>query len=251
MIRAAKWSVLAAAAMLVATTAGAQTSDEVIEKHLAAMGGRAAMSKITTQIATGTVTISVQGNDLVGALEVYHKAPNKARTYFKLDLSALGAGEMTVDQRCDGKTAYASNSMQGDREITGDQLQAMLNATFPTPLLDYKEAGAKVELTGKEKIEGRDAHVLVYTPKAGPASRQYFDAETFMLVRSVSKVNVPEMGGEVEQTTDVSDYREVEGMKVPFVVKVATPMQGIAIALTKVEHNKSIDDAMFSRPAAK
>ncbi|RPJ76576.1 MAG: hypothetical protein EHM24_01985 [Acidobacteria bacterium] len=251
MMRAPKWTLLVAAAALVATAAGAQTADEVVEKHLAAMGGRAALSKLTTQTATGTITISVQGADLGGTLEIYHKAPNKARTYFKMDLSAMGAGEMVVDQRCDGKTAYASNSMNGDREITGNQLQAMLNATFPTPLLAYKEAGAKVELAGKEKIEGRDAHVLVFTPKAGPASKQYFDAETFMLVRSVSKMDVPEMGGEVEQTTDVSDYRDVDGMKVPFVLKVSTPMQGIAIALTKVEHNKPIEDAMFSRPGAK
>ena len=242
---------LAAAAILVAGAAAAQTADEVVEKHLAAMGGRAALGKITTQQATGTITISVQGNDLVGALEIYHKAPNKARTYFKMDLSSFGAGEMVVDQRCDGKTAYASNSMQGDREITGSQLQAMLNSTFPTPLLNYKEAGAKVELAGKEKIDGRDAHVLVYTPKVGPASKQFLDAETYLLVRAVSKVDVPEMGGEIEQTTDASDYRDVDGMKVPFVVKVSTPMQGIAIALTKVEHNKPIEDAMFSRPAAK
>ena len=251
MMRAVKWTVLVAAVALVAGPARAQTADEVVEKHLAAMGGRAALAKLTTQSATGTITISMQGNDVAGALEIYHKAPNKARTYFKMDLSAFGAGEMTVDQRCDGKTAYASNSMQGDREITGSQLQSMLNNTFPTPLLNYKEAGAKVELAGKEKIEGRDAHVLVYTPKAGPASKQYFDAETFMLVRSVSKVDVPEMGGEIEQTTDVSDYRSVEGTKVPFVVKVTTPVQGITIAFTNVDLNKPIDDAMFSRPVAK
>lgn len=251
MMRAVKWTVLVAAVALVAGPARAQTADEVVEKHLAAMGGRAALAKLTTQSATGTITISMQGNDVAGALEIYHKAPNKARTYFKMDLSAFGAGEMTVDQRCDGKTAYASNSMQGDREITGSQLQSMLNNTFPTPLLNYKEAGAKVELAGKEKIEGRDAHVLVYTPKAGPASKQYLDAETFMLVRSVSKVDVPEMGGEIEQTTDVSDYRSVEGTKVPFVVKVTTPVQGITIAFTNVDLNKPIDDAMFSRPVAK
>ena len=65
-----------------------------------------------------------------------------------LDLSALGGSEMVVDQRCDGKTAFASNSMQGDREITGSQLQAMLNASFPSPLLIYKDAGATVFVAG-------------------------------------------------------------------------------------------------------
>ena len=250
-MRAAKLTVFAVAAALVAVTAPAQTADEVVEKHLTAIGGRAALSKLTTETATGTITLSMQGADFGGTMEVYHKAPNKARTLLKMDLSAVGMGEMTVDRRCDGKTAFENNSLQGEREITGDQLQSILNATFPTPLLDYKAAGGKVELTGKEKIEGRDVHVLVYTPKTGQPSKQYFDAETFLMVRSVSKINVPEMGGDIEQTTDVSDYRDMEGIKVPFVMRVSTPMQGIAISLTKVEHNKPIEDSMFSRAPIK
>ena len=246
MMRAVKSAVWLAAAILVAGTAAAQTADELIEKHLAAMGGRAALGKLTTQTASGTITVSVQGNDLTGSIDVFHKAPNKSRTFFKMDLSAFGMGEMVVDRRCDGTTAFESNSMQGDREVTGSQLQAMLNETFPTPFLTYKEAGTKVEVVGKEKLEGRDVTVLVVTPKTGPASRQYLD-ENYLMVRSVSKMDVPELGGEVEQTTDVSDYREIEGIKVPFVIRVATPVSGVGITLTRVEFNKPIEDAMFSR----
>ena len=126
----------------------AQTADELVEKHLAAMGGRAALAKLTSQKATGSVLVSAQGADIPGSVEIARKAPNKSRTLMTLDLSALGGSEMVVDQRCDGKTAFASNSMQGDREITGSQLQAMLNASFPSPLLIYKDAGATVFVAG-------------------------------------------------------------------------------------------------------
>ena len=242
---------MAVLVVFAASAASAQTADEVIEKHLAALGGRDALKKLTSQAAFGTISLSVQGTDISGPLEIYHKAPNKARTYFRLDLTAMGVGEMTVDQRCDGKTAVALNSMQGDREVTGNQLQNLLNQTFPTPLLDYKAAGAKVELAGKEKIAGRDVFVMVYTPKAGSASRQYFDAETFLISRVVVKIEVPEMGGEVEQTVDTSDYRSVEGIKVPFLLHIQNPAQTVGIAITKVEMNKTVDDAMFSKPAVK
>jgi outer membrane lipoprotein-sorting protein len=247
MMRGTRW-VLVAAALLLAGPARAQTADQIIEKHLDAMGGREALGKLTSQVSTGTIAVSAQGADIGGSLEIYHKAPNKARTYFKLDLSAFGAGEMVVDQRCDGKTAFSMNSMQGDREITGSQLQGLLNATFPTPLLDYKGAGGKVELAGKDKLNGRDHYIVVYTPKVGSASRQYVDAETFLVSRVVSKADVPELGGEVEQTTDVSDYRSVDGIKVPFSVKVQNSAQSIGITLSKVENNKPIDDAMFAKP---
>lgn len=242
---------VAVVAVLFAAQAHAQTADEVVEKYLAAIGGRAALAKLDSRVATGTISVSAQGADLAGAIEMYSKAPNKTRTWFKLDLSQFGAADMVVDQRCDGKTAFASNSMQGDREISGNQLQGMLNATFPTPFLTYKDAGTKIEVTGKDKVGARDAYVLLYTPKAGSPSQQYFDAETFLLVRTVTKVDSPELGGTIEQTNDLSDYREVDGIKVPFALNIVNSMQAVTITLTKVEHNKPIDETMFARPAAK
>jgi hypothetical protein len=246
----ARWSLLAVFAALWAGQARAQTADEVIEKHLSATGGRSALAKLDSRVATGTITISAQGADLAGPLEIYLKSPNKSRTLIKLDLSQHGGAEMVIDQRCDGQTAYASNNLQGDREITGNQLQNMLNANFPTPLLKYKEAGAKVELAGKEKVGARDAYVLQFTPKAGSVSKQFYDAETYVLLRVIMKVDFPELG-EIEQTTDLSDYREADGVKVPFSVTVVNPAQTVTITLAKVEHNKPIDEAMFSRPAIK
>jgi len=243
----------AAAGMVLALAprALAQTADEIVEKHLAAMGGRAALSKLTSQVTSGTILVSAQGADIPGTIEISKKAPNLSRTLMKLDLSSVGGSEMIVDQRCDGKAAFASNSLQGDREITGDQLQNMLNASFPSPLLAYKEAGGKVEAQGTDTVGGRPVLALLYTPKAGPASRLFIDAETFLVVRSVTKINVPEAGGEVEQRTDVGDYRAVGGVKTAFSVTVTGAAQTVVITFAKVEFNVPIDDAVFSRPGVK
>ena len=244
-------SALMIVAALWAVTAQAQTADEVVEKHLTALGGRAALGKLESRWAAGSIIVSTQGMDLAGSVEIYAKAPNKTRSYIRLDLSAVGGTEMIIDQRCDGKTAFASNSMQGDREITGSQLQNMLNGSFPTPLLKYKDAGTKVELAGKEKVGMRDAFVLKYTPKVGPASKQYFDAETYLLIRTVITLDAPEMGGAMEQTTDLSDYREVDGVKMAFSIQTVNSAQTVTIRLEKVEQNKPLDDAMFVRAVAK
>ena len=232
----------------VVAPAHAQTADEVIEKHVTAMGGRAAMEKIQSRVATGTISVSVQGTPLSGPVETYAAAPNKSRMSFRLDLTAMGAGEVVVDQRCDGKAAWSSNSMQGERDLTGSQLQAMVNEYFPSPLLGYKERGAKAEVAGKETVGARPAIVVLFTPAAGYPTRYYFDAETFLLLQQSIKQDVPEMGGEVETKVLVDDYRTVDGIKIPFVIKVANGMQDIAITFDKVEHNKPIDEAMFSKP---
>jgi outer membrane lipoprotein-sorting protein len=243
---AVKWAA-AAGIVLWAGVAQAQTADEAIEKVLAAIGGRAALAKVTSRVATGAVSVSTQGIDVGGTVELTNKAPNKARMFMKLDLSAVGGTELVLDRRCDGKAASESNSMSGEREITGDELQSMVNASFPSPFLNYKEAGAKVEVAGKEKLGEKDAVVLVYTPKSGSALRLYFDAQTWQLIRSVTKVNAPAAGGDVEQTTDPSDYREVDGLKVPFTLLVTSPTQSVTIHLKTVEHNRPIDDAIFGR----
>jgi outer membrane lipoprotein-sorting protein len=243
-----KWAAVTGM-ILWAGVAQAQTADEAVEKVLAAMGGRAALTKLNTRVATGAISVSTQGVDIGGTVEFSYKAPNKARTFMKLDLSAVGGTEMIVDRRCDGKTAFESNSMTGDREITGNQLENMLNASFPSPFLNFKEAGARVEVAGKEKLGDRDTVVLVYTPKTGSVARLFFDAQTWLLVRQVGKVNIPEAGGDIEQTTDPSDYRDVDGVKVPFGLVVTSPIQSVTVRLQKVEHNKPIDDAVFGRGA--
>jgi outer membrane lipoprotein-sorting protein len=243
-----RW-VAAAGVVLWAGAAQAQTADEAVEKALAAMGGRAALTKLTTRVATGTITVSTQGVDIPGTVEMSYKAPNMARSLMKLDLSAFGGAEMIIDRRCDGKTAFESNSQTGIREITGNQLENMLNASFPTPFLNYKQAGAKIEVAGKEKVGDKDAVVLVYTPKSGSVSRLYFDAQTWQLIRSAAKVNIPEAGGELEQTNDPSDYRDVDGVKIPFTVLASSPVQTITLRFQKIEHNKPLDDAIFGRTA--
>ena len=230
-----------------AAVAWAQTADAVVEKYLAATGGRDALGKLTSRKSTGTVTLSTPGGDVSGPVEVVLKAPNKSRVFMTLDLTALGAASMTIEQRFDGTSAFSTNSMQGETEISGKQLENMRNNTFPSPLLRYKETGAKVELLPNDKVGGKDAVVLLITPKTGSPVRMFFDPETFLLVRAVTTINSPQLGGDVEQTSDFSDYRTVDGVKIPFHVVNANSAQTVTIVLTKVEHNVATDDAMFVR----
>lgn len=233
---------------LVPTAAGlarVQTADEIVEKHLAALGGRQALAKLTSRRATGTVSISTPGGDLTGPIELSYKAPNKSRAYMQLDLSAVGvADKMTIEQKFDGTAGWMLNSMQGDTAITGNQLENMKNNSFPSSLLTYKESGIKIEVLPREQIAGKDVIVLTATPKTGSATKLYLDASTYLVVRSVAKLESPEMGT-VEQTSDLSDYRTVDGVKMAFMIVNTNPVQTLTIKIDKVEHNVPLDDALF------
>ena len=227
-------------------SAAIQTADDVIEKHLAAVGGRAALGKLTTRRATGTVTITTPGGNITGPIEISSKAPNKTRALMKLDLTPLGVTEtMVLQQKFDGKAAWMLNSLQGDTEITGNQLENMRNASFPTPLLNYKEAGGKVELLPRATVAGKEYVTLRLAPKTGSAVTMYLDPATFLVMRTSARVNTPELG-DLDNTSEVSDYRDVAGLKVPFVIVNANSAQTVTIKLEKVEHNVPLDDAIFS-----
>jgi len=247
-----KWTaskvVVAMLVVLPSASVYAQTADEVIEKHLAALGGREALATIKSRTMTGTIALSTPAGEVTGTIQVFGKAPNKSRSLIKVDLSQFGIGELVVDQRFDGTAGYVLDSMNGNRDITGEQLDTMRNSGFPTPFLTYKERGNKAELLGKEKLGDRDVFVLQLTPQTGSASKQYFDGETYMVVKSVTTVNVPQLGREVEQTTEFADYRAVDGVKMAHTIKSTNPVQSYTVTVSSVEHNKELDDASFAKP---
>lgn len=225
-----------------------QTANDIIEKSLAALGGRAAHAKLQSRSAKGTIVLTTPVGDINGTIEVLNAAPNKTRALITADLSALGAGELTVDQRFDGETAYVIDSMQGNRAITGNQLDNMRNSSFPHPFMNYKALGATAELVGKEAVGGRDAYVILFDPPSGSTIRNFIDAETLLPIKTVMKVEIPQLGQEVEQTTEFFDYKEVDGVKVPFRIRTSSSVQTISITLTSVEHNGKVDEALFVKP---
>jgi len=240
---------IAVSFLIFAQIASAQTADEIVEKYLAALGGRAAFSKVKSRSSKGSIVVSSPVGDLVGTIEVLNQAPNKSRTFVQLDLSGVGLGKVVQDQRFDGTGGYVIDTLQGNREITsGDQFESMKNGSFPNPLLTYKEAGMTVELAGKEKVGEREAYVLVVKPKSGPASRQYIDAESYLPIKVVTKVNAPQAGGEIEQTQEMFDFKEVDGIKIPFRIKTSNPLQTLTVTISQVEHNTPIDQSLFSKP---
>jgi len=240
---------IGAAALLIVgvNVATAQTADEIVEKHLAAMGGREALTRIRSRVSTGTVTLTTAVGPVSGTVEGFAKAPNKSRTLVTLDLTSLGAGTIISDQRFDGTTGYVIDTFNGNRDITGSQLDVLKNNGFPTVWLDYRTRGLTIALIGKEAVVGRPTYVLELTPKTGPRVRAWVDAETFMLVKTSTTVDA-QPGGPVEQVTEYADFRTVDGVKVPFSVKSINSLQTVAAVLTDVKHNVEIEDGLFMKP---
>jgi len=98
-MRAIKRGLLAGVLLLMgAAAASAQTVDEVIEKAIAAEGGREALAKVTSRSTKGTISVNTPGGEFGGPVEAVNQAPNKQRTLVTIDLSAAGMGNAVIDE---------------------------------------------------------------------------------------------------------------------------------------------------------
>jgi hypothetical protein len=226
--------------------AAAQTGDEIIDKTIAALGGHAALGKIKARLASGSITIATPVGDVDGTIEIAYAVPNKMRTLTRAKVPL--AGQLVIDQRFDGTAGYVLDSLRGNRDITGVQLDNMRNATFPHPLFNYRQLGSTARLLGKEKVADRDALIVLLAPARGLEVRYVIDAETYLPLKTVAKIQTPR-GEEVEQLNEFGDFRAVDGVKVAFRLKSSSPVQTFTMQLTKVEHNVAIDEGLFSKPA--
>jgi hypothetical protein len=236
-------ALLAAASLLWAQEAKEPglTAEQVLERSILATGGRAVMEKLTSTVAKGQM--EVRPLDLKAAIEFYAQAPAKRLIVTKVEK----AGELR--QGCDGKAAWTHDPERGLRELEGAELAAELRTCAFNAELRWRELYPKVELAGKEKVGEREAHKVLMTPAAGKPITRYFDAATFLLIREVSTREVSDVP--VEMRVDYSDYRDVDGVKMPFLITQRMPGAVVLVQFTEVKNNVALDDARFAKPAAK
>ncbi len=110
-----------------------------------------------------------------------------------------------------------------------------------------REAYARLEARGAAKVGTVNAWLVEASPKEGKPDRLYFDQQTGLLIREESPMEGPL--GEVLFQIDFADFREVDGVKVPFSIRIPQPAEvGFQVTLVEVKHNGELADAEFIRP---
>jgi outer membrane lipoprotein-sorting protein len=215
------------------------TVDQVLDKYIAAVGGKAALEKQTSRVEKGTLEIPAFG--MTGNMESFSKAPNK--TAFVLDLPGFGL----VKQGYDGEIAWSQDPQTGLRQLSGPELAAMkLNSDFHRDI-KLKALYPKITVKGKDKVGDKEVIVLEATPKEGSAEQWYFDVATGLMIRRDFELDSPM--GKTPIQMFVDSYMEVDGLKIPAVTRQVRPDMTFNVKITEVKHNVAIDDAKFVKPA--
>jgi outer membrane lipoprotein-sorting protein len=239
-----KWIMTTLAILVVALPVAADELADVLAKSYEARGGLEKIKSVDSVRITGTMTMG--GGQMSAPFTWEWKRPDKLRMEFSLQ-------GMTGIQAYDGTVGWAVMPFTGSTEPQKmpaeevDQLKEQ--ADFEGELVDWEAKGYQVELLGKENIEGTDAYAIRLTRPSGDVSTIYLDDEYYLEFKRTGKRNV--RGQEIEFETSTGDYKEVDGLIIPFsmeVQAVGMPMSQ-TITFEKVELNPPIDDSRFSMPA--
>ena len=214
-------------------------ADKILEKYLAALGGADALKKISSRVEKGTLSAFGAQRLLV---EVYQKAPDK-----RISIMHLPNGDSVT--AFDGHSGWLSAPGRAPHFMNSVENEAAgIDADFYFPL-HIKMRYQKVTVAAGEKIMGHDTILVAAGGQTLPPVQLYFDSGSGLLLRLIRYEETP-LGRNPTQI-DYSDYREADGIKVPFRWTLARPGNRFTIQIEQLQHNVLIDDAKFIAPAGR
>jgi hypothetical protein len=216
------------------------TAAQILEKYFVALGGRAANEKLTTRVMRGTVEIPAAG--IKGTFESYSKSPNK--TFAVMTLPGVGDIVSSVD----GATGWTSNPIQGSRDLQGEELSSKKRDADFLSEFNLAKTYPKMEVKSTEKIGANEVYVVSAATAEGAAVTFYFDAKTGLMLRRDQTETSPE--GKIPVQLYFEDFRDVDGVKLPFTTRQVAAQGDAILRVTEVKHNVVIDDAKFAKPKA-
>ena len=211
------------------------TSDQLLDKYLAAIGGAEKLQKITTRVQKGTLSAF---GDQHFPVDIYAKAPDKRDSVMHLkngdSVTAFDGeqGWLSIPGRVHMMSAAENDAVRIDADLY-----------FPAHL---KTLYQKFSVDPGEKIDGHDTYLVVGESAGKPPLQLYIDRESGLLLRLVRYAETA-LGRNPTQI-DYADYREADGVKMPFRWTLSRPGNRFTIQIEQVQQNVSVDDSKFVPP---
>ncbi|MGB8065911.1 MAG: c-type cytochrome [Candidatus Sulfotelmatobacter sp.] len=215
-------------------SAGA-TADQLLDKYVQVIGGAAAIDKISSRVMKGTIDFG--GKSL--PIDIYAKDPGE---------------RISLTHMAEGDSVTAFNGHEGWLGMQGHQLREMHSSDLDGAAIDadlhlathLKQMFSQMEVRESEKIDNHATYEVVGQREGKPPIELYFDQQSGLLVRLV-RYGETALGWLPTQI-DYADYREVDGVKIPYRWTLARPSGRFTIQIAELQQNVPVDDAKFVKP---
>ena len=212
----------------------APTVKQILDHYVQAAGGADALNKINTRIAKGS---RIGADGVLVPEEVYQKATDKF-------LTITSYPQVVFSNGYNGVAAWGHSSRDGATPLP-DQLvvQIKRDAVFNKEL-KTEQLYSSLTVLGKISVRDMDAYIVEAKPADGPIEKLFFDVKTGLLVRRYTESDTPL--GKLPLQTDYEDYRDVDGVKQPFLIHWSFPGRVWGRKIDEIKQNVPLDDAKFN-----
>jgi outer membrane lipoprotein-sorting protein len=220
-------------------SASLPTAADVLDKYVAAVGGAAAVEKVSSRVGTGKVTFAA-GPAL--PVQISWKAQGK-----QIMTVHLPAGDSTTVWN--GHTGWRSSPGAPVHETNEADFEgARLDADLQLPI-HLKQLFSDIKVIDVEKVRDHNAVLLLASNPGQSGIELFFDAQSGLLLRQLRFSKSPL--GLNPTRTDYDDYKDFDGVKVPLYVTIARPRTKLDIQFDQVSQNVAVDDGLFEAPPPK
>ncbi|UCF78103.1 MAG: insulinase family protein [Candidatus Eiseniibacteriota bacterium] len=224
------------------TEASAEKGDEIMQKALAAMGGAERVLSLNSISSVLTASMSTPAGDMTIDMTLVLVYPDR----FRLDMQTpMGA----VVQTLDGDSGWMSTP-QGVMALQGSQaaeLKKMVRFELFSVLKAFVRGEAEIQYLGDTQLDGHDVFELLVSLGDDASSRMFVDKKDYTIVGNSRRANT--MEGPAEITEILSDFRDVEGLKVSFAsAQRAGDKEVSSSSISEFKINPEVDLSIFAKP---
>lgn len=217
------------------------TADELLTNYVNAVtltNSPKALAKKMKKIKSiaKETSITIPGAPVTLKLTEVNIAPNKEA--MKLEAQ----GMVFQSSYFDGTKGVEKNMQTGEKTLTDAEIAAKKKSAGFFPEMSYKTTGMTYELKGIETINNKDYYVLA-TNDGESQGFNYYDVTTYMKYKTLS---ITQQAGETAEITVMfDDYREVNGLLIPYKLIQVIGEMSLEGTVKEVLFNSKIDDSLF------
>lgn len=211
----------------------AQTTDEIVAKHIEAVGGKANWDKVKSMRTEGL--IKAQGAEIkITNTQIDKKASRS-------DIAVMGMNGYNILTTTEGWNYMPFQGQTKPEPITADDVKTGQDGLeLQDEFFTYKQLGKKLENLGKDDVDGTECFKLKLIDKTGKETTYYIDQTDYFIIKQTNKINAN--GKEMENSTSYSNYKKTDA-GVFIAMNIGSGFGDMEI--TKIEINPKIDESIF------
>jgi zinc protease len=219
-----------------ATMPAGMTAEKVIEDYVNAIGGTAKIAGIKD--LQSTATMETRGPKF--GIKTWQKGGDKIAIEMTMN------GQVMSKQVFDGVKGTQGGMGAPSQELSGRELEDIREQAQFCKEAGYAAKGYKTKLSGLEEVNGSVAYIVEVTRPDGKKTTEYYDMKSSFKLREVAVSEDGPDGQPVTQVTDMSDYKPVNGVFMPYTIVVSGVFPvPFKVMMDEVKVNAGVEDTQF------